>query len=205
MIVKKYQDGFTLVELLIATAVFSVVLLLCTTGLIKISRSYTKGVIATRTQEAARKAIDSISQTLQLTPGNFSGLKGPVGDTSAYCIGNQQFSFILNEKIVSSSPGAGETHHALLAHPIISSGCTINSIDSPTAAGQELLAPQMQLANLDIQSLPDGRFRITVRVIYGDDDLFLNPNTPSASCKPSAGSEFCAVSELSTIVQRRVQ
>lgn len=43
-------SGFTLIELMIATTVFSVVMLISTYGFIKINQYYTKGVNAARTQ-----------------------------------------------------------------------------------------------------------------------------------------------------------
>ena len=210
---KLKQRGFTLVELLIATMVFSVVLLLCASGLIKIGKAFTKGVITTRTQESARNVIENISQTIQLNPGAFSGLRGPgpSNETHAYCVGNRQFSFILNKK-VSTVSGPDEARHALMAHTTNPGGCPlgtaagpVGSIDTNSAPGQELLGSNMQLANLTINQGADGRFEIIVRVIYGDDDLFLNANTPTATCKPQTGTEYCAISELRTIIQKRVE
>jgi hypothetical protein len=46
---------------------------------------------------------------------------------------------------------------------------------------------------------------VQVRVIYGDDDLLSNPTAANANCKSQAGSQFCAVSDLTTVVVKRVQ
>jgi hypothetical protein len=50
-----------------------------------------------------------------------------------------------------------------------------------------------------------GLYSIDVRVVYGDDDLLINPTATNATCKVGSGSQFCAVSELSTVVQQRIQ
>lgn len=212
MSVIKKQEGFTIVELLIATMVFSVVLLLCAAGLIRIGKAYNKGVISSRTQEAARNVIESVSQAIQLNSGYFSGLRGPGpdGETHAYCFGARQFSFIKNKNVVSgSSPSTSETRHALVSHPASSGGCPISAsvatINTDAINGQELLSPRMQLADLSVDHQGNGKYEVRVKVLYGEDDLFLNPNSVNATCNSGSGSEFCAVSELKTIVYKRVE
>ena len=59
------QSGFTLLELMIATTIFSVILLLCTVGLIQIGKTYYKGSAIVRTQNVARDITDNITQAIQ--------------------------------------------------------------------------------------------------------------------------------------------
>lgn len=59
------QRGFTLLELMIATTIFSSILLLLTFGLINIGKSYYKGRNTARTQELARRVMDEISQSIR--------------------------------------------------------------------------------------------------------------------------------------------
>ena len=51
-------------------------------------------------------------------------------------------------------------------------------------------------------------WQIHVRIIYGDDELLTSPvtagNLPTELCKSTSGQQFCAVSDLSTIVQQRL-
>jgi hypothetical protein len=53
---------------------------------------------------------------------------------------------------------------------------------------------------------PDGdAFKVTVKVVYGDDDLLDNVNNPT-SCKGSVvGGQWCAISELSSVVYSRAE
>lgn len=60
----KNTAGFTIVELMIATVVFSVILILITTGIIQIGKAYYKGIIGSRTQETARKITDEVGRSI---------------------------------------------------------------------------------------------------------------------------------------------
>lgn len=57
------QDGFTIVELVIAMTVFSAILLLVTAGLIDVMKIYRNGVARRSTQQAARVAMEDIVRT----------------------------------------------------------------------------------------------------------------------------------------------
>src|SRR3990172_9120101 len=64
---RKGVGGFTIVELMIATTIFSVILLIVTFGMLQIGRTYYKGITLTKTQNAARSIIDTISQDIQFS------------------------------------------------------------------------------------------------------------------------------------------
>lgn len=205
---KLSHDGFTLIELLVATLVFSVILMLCTFGILQITRSYYKGVASTRTQQTARAAIDRISQAIQFSGGTITAPISPNGSTQAVCIGGQQFNYLLNTKFVEG------TNHALVVNGGCNSSSTAQNLASASATGEELLAPNMRLAKFSITSGANNLYNITIRVVYGDDDLLSDnlkadgsPGNDGVldSCKtPTAGSQFCAVSELSTQVEKRI-
>lgn len=201
---KTNQKGFTIVELMIATLVFSTILLICSAGLIRIGRIYLRGVNNSRTQEATRNALDTISQTVQYAPEGVGTATN--GIVNAVCFGGQQFTYVLDRKIVAGTPApaSDQTKHALVAHPVSGGGCsapTFGTFNSDTYQGLELLGPNMQLMALDIDtSLGGGRVQITIRVSHGDDDL-----RSGGFCNSGAGSEFCSTAELSTIVQKRIQ
>lgn len=197
------QGGFTIVELLIASLVFSVVLLAVTIGIIQISRVYYKGITESTTQNTTRSIVDTVSQAIQFNGGAVSTTLNPApGTWSSFCIGNQQFSYRLGYQLVSGTPNANQTNKAFLQTP--SAGCAGN----PPAAtnGRELLGDKMRLSKLSVTSAGGNLYKVSVKVIYGDDDLLDNPTTTNATCKNQrAGSQFCSVSELTTTVVKRVQ
>ena len=202
------QHGFTLVELMIATAVFSVILLLCTSGLIQIGRFYYKGITQSRTQEVARLVIDDISRSIQFGGGTFTPpvtASPGTGTLDRFCIGNKRYSFLIRRQI-SDSPTGNQRRNALVVDE--SASCTAQDLNpytpSLSAGSRELLSPGMRLAKLEIANPPGTNlYTITVRIISGDDDL-LEPSLENCT-NARAGGQFCAVSELSTVIKKRVQ
>lgn len=209
------QHGFTVVELLIATAVFSMVLLFVTVGIMQITRVYYKGVTETNTQDTARNISDVISRTIQFGgTGNIQQSVGTTPGTSyAFCIGNQLFSYVLGYQVVDSkTAGLSQAYHGLVLST--AAGCggpaspianLVNIQNIPNS--RELVGAKMRLSKLSVKPVSGSAnlWNVDVKIVYGDDDLINNPTGPTASCKSDTGSQFCAMSELNTIVEKRVQ
>jgi prepilin-type N-terminal cleavage/methylation domain-containing protein len=212
------SNGFTIVELMIATLVFSVLLVLITVGVIRFNQAYYKGVTQSNTQNVARTIVEDISQAIQFgTSGDsVAGTPGSTpGQSYYFCVGNLRYRYLLGDEL-SDNPGSSQTYHALVVDsPSTCNGADINptSINVSSLSGSELVSPKMRLSKLSVQQVSGSSdlWSIDVRVAYGDDDLFFSPSgdpsgaaAPDATCSSGAGSQFCAVSELSTIVQKRV-
>ncbi len=214
------QSGFTIVELMVATMVFSVVLLLVTAGIIQIARVYYKGVTETNTQNAARSIIDNISQAIQFSGDDVSGTPGSTpGQDYDFCLGNTHVSYKLGRQVKSSPSASDQTYHAIVANNI--SGCAGAApqvLNQATVSGRDLMPQEMRLSNLVVQRVgtsQPAQYRVLVRVVYGDSDLIYSPSDTTATngyersdaaCRAQTiGTQFCAVSELSTVVVKRVQ
>lgn len=238
-ITRPKEDGFTLVELMIATIVFTVVLLGTSTALIQIGKMYYKGVITSRTQETARHVIDDISRQIQFGGDNVQGpftqnYPGtPAITVSAYCVGNQRFSFILGPR-VSDTVASGaynastqDIRHVLWRDTLSSAeSCTPLDLrydvpQEPAPAntphpGSELLGQNMRLKALSVtpEATDNKLFTVHVDIIYGDPDLITfapsvppgNPDVPQG-CQglTTAGSQWCAESGLTTTVIKRLR
>lgn len=214
---KKYSrlrasQGFTVIELMIATAVFAVVLVVVTAGILQVSRLYYKGVNQAHTQSVVRSITDTIAQTIQFGGGGVTPTTAGTATPTApkvFCVGNQRFTYDLGWQVVDSSPNASnhQAFHGLVQDNF--SGCSSSSpqtISNSAVLGRELLSPNMRLSKLNVIDLGANLYRIEVRVIYGDDDLLKSPNDPLTSCiNEKAGTQFCTISELSTVVTKRVQ
>lgn len=204
---KPTNSGFTIVELMIATLVFSVILLLATYGILNIGRLYRKSITSSRTQQTARSIIDTVAQNLKFNGGNF------VAGTNVYCLGsNKRLSLRTNVQFVNNT-----SHGLVIDDTTCSSTSSTQDLTQSTIAGKELLGPRMRLAKFYIcdknmgldsncssiaSSLKDNTYYIFLRVIYGDNDL-LSPG--NQNCNTNAGREFCAMSEVSTYVQKVIQ
>ena len=202
------QQGFTIVELMIATMVFSVILIVITIGVLHFSNDYYRGVNSSTTQNIARGVTDTVTQALQFSGG---GLNGPGGSPSGYyCIGNQRFQYTLGVKLPSASHGLYQVTDPLCAAAV-------------PAGGHELLQAHMRLVNFSIVPVVGTTqlFTVTIKIAYGDDDLLCAPTSvpgscnsgaanlpnfiqPDLRCRIQAGSQFCSVSTLITTVQQRV-
>lgn len=211
MTISKRQNGFTILELMIATAVFSVILLIATFGLLQVGRMFYKGITVSRTQEAARALMEEISQNIQ-----FSGeqivlpANNPPGNLDKFCIGSRRYSFIKGY-MMSNNPTAGQFKDAIVVDQGVANCTTAPpqdiSVVAPvlTNSSKELLQPGMRLSEMTITDRSGGLYEIHIKIINGEDDLLNNPNANNASCKlVRAGSQFCAVSELTTTVLKRV-
>ena len=208
--------GFTIVELLVATVVFGVVLLVITVAILQFSRVYYKGVTESNTQEAARAVVDRIAQSIQfnggivtVTPPRPAGAGNPAAP-QAFCVGNQQYTYVVGRQLVDSAPVAGQNQswHTLVVRDL--AGCTAASPTPPmnTAAttGQELLSPGMRLAKMKVESLGGNLYKVSVRVVAGIKELVFNDDAETARCETfQSGTQFCAVADISTVVTKRIE
>lgn len=201
--VRPSPAGFTIIELMIATTVFSVVLILCSFALLQIGRTYYKGLTASKTQEEARSVIDEISRNIQFSG---SSIAPTIGSSSVFCIGDQRYSYKLNQQVEDNTPfSTHQGYHALVVDSF--PGCNTTStpsqnLNSNSVNGRELVGIHMRLSKLQVIALGNNLYQINIRVVYGDDDLL---NATFDSCGGfRAGTQFCAVSELSTSIQKRI-
>ncbi len=198
------QSGFTILELTIAVAVFSVVLLIVAAGLLAFSHSYFQGINASNTQATARSIMDDVVQSVEFgtqVPQHASNGSG----VESYCIDNAQYVYQLGKEIGAGPPAVT---NALARSP----SCTL----PPTFSGrQELLGNHMRVANFSITQVGSSNtYAITVSIAFGDGDLLIDsaghavgagttwPN--NVHCKSQVGSQFCAVSTLTTTAQKRL-
>jgi prepilin-type N-terminal cleavage/methylation domain-containing protein len=188
------KRGFTIIELMMATLVFSLILLLLTTGMIQMGRMYYKGLATSKTQDVARNILATVTRDIQFSGGTVDVFGSTHPDT--VCIGSRRYQRQLNTEV------GGVVHGLVVDSPAVAGACAGNG----TMAGEELLGERMQLLALDITRVPASNpasnlFQVTLKVAYGPADL-----VDASGCKATRpdASQFCAVSQLSTVVQKRI-
>ena len=122
------ENGFTIVELMIALTVLSTILLISTTVFIQIGRLYTKGINSADLQNAARTVVTDLSSSVQLsgsqppgcaagdtacgcTPATFYVNKAPsqvdsgvtLNEVYAFCVGKIRYTYVLNRELGDDS------------------------------------------------------------------------------------------------------
>lgn len=225
MSVVRYERGFTLVELMVATAVFSILLLAVTAATLSIGRSYQRSMYASNTQATASSIVDTLAQSVRFSKTASSVSGDAAAGTATQCVGDQQILYTYGRLVGDVSSPTG-SRHGVVIRPV-TPGCVLTPIHvaNPALTGQkELLARGMRLSNLRVAFNPfTGAHQVLVRVVYGEDDLLCsesvvgscNPGSATLTpaqlqqsrdlrCKPGRGSEFCAASELSTTVYKRL-
>lgn len=217
----KASEGFTLIELLIASAVFSVILLLCAFALLQIGKIYYKGVAQSRTQEVARSIMDDVSQSIQFGGGSVAqtspepafGTNGPSA-TQNFCVGTKNYNFVLWHQLSDNPSSTQQSKHVIVLDPNAPACPTGKNISDVTASGlsltgsqRELMSPGMQLTDLKVQLVDPFKqlWQIRIKVVSGDADLFDWSDQHNPVCKSGLlGTQFCAVSGLTTVVQKRL-
>lgn len=205
--IKRSQKGFTILELMIATSVFSVVLLLCTFGMMYIGRIYYKGITSSRTQAVARTISEDVVQAVQYGSLSVNTVTMPVVDPlSVYgrpqevYVGNRHYMYTLG-KVLQAGDSVMQVE-------------TVDGNRAPVAGTKkELLNTGMWLSKFEVK--PAGSaYAVVVQVISGETDQVQdankkpltdrNFNLDTLRCTPEAGSQFCAVSGLYAEAVRRL-
>ncbi len=209
----KLPIGFTILELMISSAVFAVVLLIVAIGIISFTNSYYQGINSSNVQSVARSIMAEVSQSLEFNQGFNNLTTQPSSAVVGYCIGNTMYSYELGQEVVNPPSSSDQGDHGLVVNT--NSSCTSSSspsISDPLPqSSEELLNQHMRLGVFNITPLPGNLYSVHIRVIYGDNNV-LKPNSlpnlgadwSTVGCASGPGSQFCAVSDLTTTVQERI-
>jgi prepilin-type N-terminal cleavage/methylation domain-containing protein len=218
------QTGFTIVELMIATAILSTILLLVTAMMINIGNLYYKGVNQARVQDGVRTIADDVTQQLKfgdlLTGGPWTVGSGVnTFHEQAYCIGNIRYTYILGYQIGTGIDylARPQAPHVLWRDTNPSPGsCTEVDLTASPSGGTELIPPNSRLTSFSITTSYTSAYAVTVGVAYGGMDLLTLPYSASpidnlaadppifVTCKGLTGDQFCATAHLTTIVTQRI-
>ena len=205
----KNQLGFTIIELMIATLVFSVILTVITAGVVSFTNRYYKGANVSATQNTTRSIVDTISQAIQF--GSARVIPTTPTD-NFFCAGGYVFTYSNTGALYTGDA----TQMGLYMSPM---GSTCKAQNLPTSGGKQLLAKNMRLTNLTVSALGNNLYSIAVSVAYGPGDLLCassQPGTCNGSrgmnfwpvsdvvCRSTAGSQYCAASSLKTTIQQRI-
>ncbi len=218
------QQGFTIVELLIATLVFSMILLLMSVALIQITRLYYKGITTARTQQTARNIMDSVTRGIQFSGGTVSAAPTcPSGPTNPcyFCVNDDRYTYQTNKQLVDGPLGTDQARHVFIKESAVAS-CTTGgpgNLVTPPAGAVELMGTNMRLVKMQLSGAGN-LYSVSVRLVAGESDLLCSPSVagdcntsaPSSSltnndvtCKNiTKGTQFCAAAELQSTVQKRI-
>lgn len=218
------QKGFTIIELMISTTIFSLILMLCLAGIMQITKMYYRGITQNRTREVARTITDEISEAVR-----YSNQPIQVGLTVAgpriepdentigyFCVGPRRYTYSIDRQ-VKSNPSTDKTQkqvkHALWVDQL--GGCLAPAkidLETPTPDGKDLIPENMRLYDLSLTQIDAAKnlYEVSVAVAYGDEDL-LHVKKDAAdvptdlTCEGGfVGVEFCATTKFLVTIQKRL-
>lgn len=213
------QRGFTVVELMIATLIFAVILTIIAMGIISFSNRYYKVANISTTQNTAQSIVDTIGQSLQFGTAEAFGT-GPTNNF--FCAGGNVFMFNEAEGMYSGTCGQLGLYMTPMDGLIVSGSlCHIQPI---TGSSRQLLGTRSRITNLTVNPVAGtNMYTIDLSIASGDDDLLCTPTIANScdsgsaplnandfkdktdvQCKLITGSQYCAASHLSTSVEKRV-
>jgi prepilin-type N-terminal cleavage/methylation domain-containing protein len=201
------QHGFTIIELLIATAVFSTILVLASGMMINIGKMYYKGINQSRIQYAVRTITDEVAAQLQLADNVIPA--APLAGVEAICIANTRYTYIENRQLRNGPLDADHSPHVLWRdkNPTPNSCAPVAGFPTSPAAGLngvELMAPNSTLTEFIVAGTSP--YTITIAAAYGDTGPtgVINLAGVNSRCKSGAGNQFCSTAHLTTAVARRI-
>lgn len=206
-------EGFTVIELLIATTVFSLVLLVSLIGFLQIGQIFYKGLAVTQTSQTARQLGDALKQDIAFnasaTGTEVQSVSGPGGGQVQYfCAGPNRYTFKQGVKLDAANQDIGAGKFGLIKDSLTTTGCPAPygsgsvALNKPT----ELLGNKMRVSQISVNKLAppnDKLYNLSIRIVYGDDDVLANVTTPTTTKCLSGGnsSRYCYVYELKTTVR----
>ncbi len=189
---KLQQSGFTLTELMLAMAVFSMVLTLCLSIFVQINRLYYRGLTITQAQEASRSIVSDMSTLLR--SGTYKNGNTLAGGGTYFCIDDRIYSVRTGIR-AKDAPGVKVLATWTDAFTCLNTPAGV----SVPAGSNSLISEEVSIHGFTVTQ---GSIDMTVGV--GAITEFENPGTPVASCRPGS-SQFCGVSRLSATVIRRTK
>lgn len=202
------QKGFTLVELLLATAMFSFILLFVTAAFVQVSRAYNKGILVKRTQETARAVVQELTRTIgTATSGNGTDAVIEYDDNGALkrlCVGNIRYGWNEGYRTDNAVPNREDLSNGDDFALVRSNGeCTSPFVEDDSV---ELIDQRLTLQDIDINQDSTGTiFNLCVIISSNSLGGELVPGNCASppQCNVVNGDTYCDIARLETTVTLR--
>lgn len=208
---KSSQQGFTLIELMLAMALFATIMIITTAGFIGINRTYTRGTIRKQLSESVQRVEASLAATLRANQqaGNIEPctsandcLSGTSGFT-ALCLTGARYAWGSvgdNTGLFVDNQNCKDIFQASDATELVDQRYVVEYLRV-----ESLTNPGLYSISGGIRTADDAAFT-TDEGDLDDSNLPANYTRSSVRCKgSSAGSivQTCAVEHFSTVVNTR--
>lgn len=217
----KGESGFTIVELLVATTIFSIVLMVILSSFLQIGRMFYKGISVNNVNETARSFVDAVASDVRIS-GNVTNTRNdnaPGSTKRFFCVGEHRYTFVLNRKVGAGDlrPASNSIQAGLMQDTVSGGACPHPSVSGSGTSPQQLLGPDMQL-NRMVFACNTTKCDIQAHVIFygADNSVFASSipdldtpaealTAPDAFCSGSLlSTQFCATADINTVVTTRL-
>jgi len=185
------EQGFTLIELLMAMAVFSFMLIIVATGFVQVVRVYQSGIASRTTQQNARLIMDDIVKLIRTSEA------AVVVDDSVFY---SHVCLTRNGQLLEYGIDASGN---LRQGVITDDTCPLPVFDSSWRVVND---PAVQVTNFRLDTTPpnnNGLGTVFVTLTLASLNNLGNLNATKDACLPGVGSQFCAVTTLSSTASLR--
>lgn len=191
------NKGFTLVELLLAMAFFSFILLFITTGFIVVNRAYNKGITVKLIQDEARSTMEKLVREVRSANTVTEDASVP----GCITINSDSYYWFV--------PVSGDALSPMRLMVARDTTCSEAEV-APSPVGEDLLHERVGVQYMEISRVSDGGnsapfYKVHMILSTVDADL-LDSTGLTASCltqSASSGNQYCDLVELVTIVSTR--
>jgi prepilin-type N-terminal cleavage/methylation domain-containing protein len=202
------QNGFTIIELLLAMAFFSFILMLVVAGFIQINRSYTRGLTVKQVQNSARSVIDEISSAIRdAEPGDVLPASSATNPPFRLCIGGIRYAW--NQANASNNAlttDAFSDTGARISLARTNDGAPCNNPIQQQPSGAEtvtLLDDTLALQYLNVSRIgTTNSFKISLVLSTANSNDFTGFGL-NAACTIQTGDQYCDVAKVETVVTTR--
>lgn len=207
--------GFTIIELVIATLVFTTVLIICMEAITRITNVYIKNTSVSKANEFAESFVLDITQQIKFGSVPLYFVPPLAGGNVAYlCLADSSYKITF---------AVADIDTATPSKPILkipsASGCSGYNLDSSYASGVNIAPSRMRILKFKFNPVPGTAiYEIGIRASLGPADLLKTSAKPNglmvgdpvsdfadATCRSLVlGSSFCAIVELNTSASKRM-
>lgn len=211
---KKSQSGFTIVELLIAVAFFSFILLFISAGFVALNRQFVKGRTARAVQSDARFVIEDITRNLRESSATQIRSSEAITTDEFVCLGSSRYVWASLDESENGVPNEySNTGNEIRLARTDFEGGACNSEGIAEEESTELIGQDIAVQFLDIRpfgGLAD-LFEVVLVLSTRQEEIIgstavdgdFTANCLALQTSGSVNPEFCTVVKFETIVKIR--
>lgn len=181
------QTGFTMIELLMAMAVFSFMLMIVSAGFIQVVRIHQSGIASRTTQQNSRLVIDAVMKDVRISA---SAASANPGQLNWLCLakGSQTLEYAVDT--------SGNLRVGVIPNPAPGT-CPVPTFTGwGTLNDAGVIVTQFAVVTTPAVDTGLGTAMVTLTMASRNNLNALDPTR--TQCLPGSGSQFCAVTTVSS-------